>query len=287
MGVGAFGGRPRCEGRGGGVGSAGGRGGERGAGAAEEVEGDVFEGELGVFADQVGQLAGLRVGFDADGELGDRARGGIVDREVDGEQRAEGVGEGLGQVDRSAEGTGDGVAFGIGLQDGAVFGVLAEQGCLHLEAADLGGVGAGSGAALEVDRGGADLGSEADLGARAGGAAVGLGGVGDEARGEGDGGVFERGGGELFELGVLGLVEVEVEAGGAVGEVGGRGRLDRRGEVERVAAREGDRVAGEVGAPIARFPEDAGLLPAVAEGSGGQRVGGAAAGGGEGGGVLG
>ena len=123
-----------------------------------------------------------------------------------------------------------------------------------VDGAELGGVGAGGGCLGEVNRGLAGRSGEADLLRDAGLEAVGLGGVDRHPGWKGDNGVAEGGGGpaaERFGVGrLLGLVEADVEAGGAVGQIGGRAHRDRRLEGELVAAGDGDWVAGEIGDSI-------------------------------------
>ena len=51
------------------IGAADGRGAQGAAGAAEDVELQVFEGQLGVFEEAGGDLAGHRVGFEAARQL--------------------------------------------------------------------------------------------------------------------------------------------------------------------------------------------------------------------------
>ena len=106
VGVGAFGGGPGDQVGGGGVGGADRRGDQAPAGAAEEVQADVFERQLGVFFKAVGELAGDRVGFDLAGELGEDPGLGVFDGEVDRQQGAEGVVEGLGEVEGAVQGLG-------------------------------------------------------------------------------------------------------------------------------------------------------------------------------------
>ena len=73
------------------VGAAGDPGLQRRRRALEEFELEVFEGQLRVFAQRRGQLAGVRVGFELAGQLEDDAGFGVVDRDVDREQRVERV----------------------------------------------------------------------------------------------------------------------------------------------------------------------------------------------------
>src|SRR6202020_1320746 len=84
-----------------------------------------------------------------------------------------------------------------------------------------------------------------DLGRRTAFEAVGRRRVDDQARGQGDHGVFEVGGGDAFGVFdpfgvlVLGNFEVDLQARGGVGDGGGRAAFDRRFELDLVAA--GDR----------------------------------------------
>ncbi len=130
-------GAPGGKGRGALVKAANGRGHERRPGTAEEAHPHVCERQLGVFGEGRAQLAGDRVGLDPAGELGHGAGLWVVDREVDGEQRAEGVLEGLCHVDRAVKGRGDGVAFGVA-DDFVGFVVLGEQRRCDFHRADLG-----------------------------------------------------------------------------------------------------------------------------------------------------
>lgn len=71
------------------------RGGERRGGALAELEGELVEGLLGVFEEAGGQLARHRVRFDPAGGLDDDAAVGDLGDNVEGQQRVEGVVEGL------------------------------------------------------------------------------------------------------------------------------------------------------------------------------------------------
>ena len=93
------------------------------AGAAEEVQLEVFEGQLGVFGEGRGQLAGGGVGFDLAGELDDDARcSGRRPRGRSPAASRRGLVRG-GEVDRAGQG-------------------VVEQRGVDFDRADLGGVGA-------------------------------------------------------------------------------------------------------------------------------------------------
>ena len=113
--------------------------------------------------------------------------------------------------------------------------------------------------------GAAPLHSQADLG-RAARKAGGRGGVDGEALGQVDHSVFEVGGGEAFgvfastRVGVvLGHLDVDVQARGRVGDVGGRPGFEFRFEFKLVAAGHG----GEAGAGEHAVAEER-VLPGVA-----------------------
>ncbi len=152
------------------------------------MELEVFEGGLGEVGEFGHQLARYRVGEDRADELDvhTEARGGLKEAVLI-------AGLGLAEVDGAFE------AFGKGR--GA-----------DREGADLGGVGAFGGPCRV----------EVGLGFGAFGLAVGGVGVDREACGQGDGGGADLGGlGGVGEE--LGGFEVDVEAGGGVGLIRGRG----------------------------------------------------------------
>ena len=240
--------------RGGGVSAADRRRDQRGAGAFEEVEIDVFDRQLRVVGEVGGELAGGRVRFDTAGELGDDAGLGVLDVEVEGEERAERIVIGGGEIDRAVQGLGERLAA-LGVEDQFVFSVaLGEHGTGDVDGAELGGVGAGRRVRVEVD----PIGGKTDLVGRAGGEAVGLGGVDGHPRRQGDDGVAEGAGGAgcglavLAEAVFLGHMEVEVEARGRVDRVGGGGGGDRRLEFDRAAVADRGRVAADVGTLVGR-----------------------------------
>ena len=118
----------------------------------------IFERQLGVFFEGGGEPAGVGVGFDLAGELGDDAALRVFDREVGRQQRTEGVLEGLcqeeGAVQRPQLGF---TGFGVELRFGAVFCVFGEQRAGDFDRADLRGIGALGGVLVEVDRALADF----------------------------------------------------------------------------------------------------------------------------------
>jgi len=75
------------------------RGAQRRPRAFEEFDLDVFQRQLRIFFEGRGELAGDGIGADLAGELGDGVGVRVLDRDVDGDQGAEGVLEGLGEVD--------------------------------------------------------------------------------------------------------------------------------------------------------------------------------------------
>src|SRR5258708_11662299 len=75
-------------------------GAQRGGGAIEEMCAQFAERELWGVLDECRELAGARVRFDFGGELYDHAGAGVVDRDIDRDQRTERVFFLLGDVDR-------------------------------------------------------------------------------------------------------------------------------------------------------------------------------------------
>ena len=237
------------EGRGGGVGAAGGGGLQGGGGAAEELEVEVGEGDRRVVFEGGRDLPVLGEG-DLAGQLDEDPRLGVVQGDVDGYQGVEGIVEGVGEVDRAGHG-------------------VVDQRRVDRHRGDLRGVGAVRRPVGGLSR----VGVDADLGGRATVEAVGSRRVHRQPLGQGDHRVPQVRGGrfaddfedrrfffsfrfyfDLFALFALGHPEVDLEAGGLVGDVRGRVRGEGRLELELVAAGvERQRRRG------AR--DDAGLLP--------------------------
>ena len=196
---------------------------------------DVFERQLGVFVRRwwsAGRSGGRRLTLPA--SLATMPVCGSSIDDVDGEQRAERVFVGLGDVDGAlaACGRASGVAT-------STVPILAASGQLW-GASRSGSVAAGSGA------------DQADLGLGAGAEAVGGRGVERHPLRQGDGGVLQVGGGEAAvgrgsspgssaHSSLWGWCRSKSRPRGAVGEVGGRLGRDRRLELEAVAAVEAGR----------------------------------------------
>src|SRR3984885_5673466 len=223
MSIGAFGGRPRRQIGGGGVFTAGQGRRQRRAWAFEELERDVFERQLGVFGEGRCQLPRLGVWFDLPCKLGDDPGFFVFHRQVDRQQRTERVLVGLSEIDRPWQ-------------------LVSKQRRAHFERPDLRGIRTALRRFGEPDLPFGRLISDLRLITTT--QTVSGGGVHRHALGQRDPRVLQRSGAAVFQVFVLGLVEVEPKTGRAVRETGGRLRGDGGFELQLVAAFELDRVTG-------------------------------------------